>query len=399
MKIDKINPRHWLSLILFGMNTLAALAIRPFFHKRNGKNVVLYGHQLNGNLLAIHDYWRRKARTDFSMVFLTMDKNYQQQLLKEEVNSVLATRPNAFFLLLRADAIVSDHGLHVMSILLRWSSIKFFDVWHGISFDADPLPIQRRYDEVWVASPSHARRYVEMQGFDPDIVKVTGYARSDRLVRQEEDLRAIRRAFDLDGEGVGKIILFAPTWKQDSAERSVYPFGMDGQAFLQRLSAVAEQADATLVVRLHLNSAIDLGVSRQGRVVHRPSADYPDTEALLLISDILICDWSSIAFDYLLLDRPTLFLDVEPPFDKRGLALGPEYRYGRIIVSMNDLEHALRDDLHSPAAYHEQFGERAMSTRQAIYADYADGQAARRCIQRLCKRVESNAVSDDRRDH
>jgi len=42
----------------------------------------------------------------------------------------------------------------------------------------------------------------------------------------------------------------------------------------------------------------------------------------LLASDVLICDRSSIPFDHLLLDRPTLFRDLPAP-SRNGFSLRP----------------------------------------------------------------------------
>src|SRR5690606_21993965 len=115
--------------------------------------VVLYGHKLGGNLLAL----RRQAYADggWRMVFLTMDASYARELRKDGVEACIATRPACIALLARARAVVSDHGLHSMQWMPGRSSLKFFDVWHGIpfkGFDADDFRLQQRYDEVWVAS-------------------------------------------------------------------------------------------------------------------------------------------------------------------------------------------------------------------------------------------------------
>ena len=47
------------------------------------------------------------------------------------------------------------------------------------------------------------------------------------------------------------------------------------------------------------------------------------------MSDMLITDWSSIALDFLLLDRPTLFLDVPSSF-KLGIFKEEILRFGKI---------------------------------------------------------------------
>lgn len=389
MKIDKRKPSHWICLLLFGVHVACAIALRPFRRSRPTRRVVLYGHKLAGNLLAIYRYIKASAGSDIDAVFLTMDKRYHRELIASGVASVLATSLACQRLLRLADAVISDHGLHVMSPMLSLTHMKFFDVWHGIpfkGFDADDFRLQHRYDEIWVASPLLARMYVERYGFDADKVKVTGYARTDRLVRRDEDSLAIKHRFGLDGPDVGKIVLFAPTWKQDANRRSIFPFGLDERAFFEALSTLAQRTGSTFVMRAHLNSGV--GVSGAWpRIEHRPHTLFPDTEALLLISDILVCDWSSIAFDYLLLERPTIFLDVAAPFAK-GFSLGAEYRFGPVVSDVEQLLLAVRRYLHQPSEYQLAFGTRAAEVRQAVYGENADGTATSKCVTRLRQQLK-----------
>lgn len=388
MKIDKRNPVHWLCLALFGLNTLLAMALRPLLHRRRiPHTVALYGHKLSGNLLALYRHINAHAADAFLLVFLTMDKRYARLLKAQGVRVTLATRPEAMTLLIRAAAVISDHGLHAMSWLPGRCGIRFFDVWHGIpfkGFDADDFRVQHRYNETWVASPLLANIYVQRYGFDARKVKVTGYARTDRLVRAGADTGVIKRSLGLDRAGVGKIVLFAPTWKQDTQQRSIYPFGIDEQTFFKALAALATRTDSTFVMRAHLNSntAGNGNGDQWGRIVHRPYSAFPDTEALLLVSDILVCDWSSIAFDYLLLARPTVFLDVEPPFAK-GLTLDADYRFGAITDNLQGLLQLLERYLIDPERYKREFSNKCAEIRARVYADYADGNATERCVERL----------------
>lgn len=385
MKVDKRNPKHWGYLILFGCNVVLALLLRPFL-RQQPRRALLYGHKLNGNLLAMYRAMV-EASDPWNVAFLTMDPNYYRRLIETGQRAILAISPRALWWLCRSGAVVSDHGLHVLSPMVSLSSLKFFDVWHGIpfkGFDEVDFRLQHRYDEIWVASPLLARMYADRFGFPPGKVEITGYARTDRLILADKagtDTSTIKRRLGLDKPDAGKVVLFAPTWKQDASERSIFPFGVDEQTFFSGLSALATRFTCTFVVRAHLNSDNDGGGTWE-RIVQLPHADFPDTEELLLVSDVLVCDWSSIAFDYLLLDRPTLFLDVPAPFAK-GFSLGPEYRFGAIITNMCELDTRLGDYLHDPADYYARFGAAAARVRQTVYGAYADGQATARCIERL----------------
>lgn len=389
MKIDKKNYRHWIALIRFGLNVIAAILLRPLCRRRQEKVVILYGHRLAGNLKPIYQYMRSHAGFGIEMSYLTMDARYHHELVANGVSSVLATTSGARRLLARADALISDHGLHVIAPMQFLSDMKFFDVWHGIPFKGfDPADFgpQLRYDEVWVASPLMQELYVQRYGFEPTLVKATGYSRTDCLVRQDADIPNLKRRFGLDDPDIGRIVLFAPTWKQDAAKRSLFPFGLDEDQFFSQLSLLAQRTRSTFVMRTHMNSAASLQ-SHWDRIVQRPYVSYPDTEDLLLISDMLVCDWSSIAFDFLLLDRPTIFLDVEAPFAK-GFSLDPGYRFGAIAGSMAALLDLMETYLDDPAKYREAYAEKAKCIARCVYGGFADGRATERCIARLMQSLD-----------
>jgi CDP-glycerol glycerophosphotransferase len=95
-----------------------------------------------------------------------------------------------------------------------------------------------------------------------------------------------------------------------------------------------------------------------------------------------VCDWSSIAFDYLVLDRPTIFLDVEPPFAK-GFSLDASHRFGAVVGDMDALIGRLEQFLLEPDRYAGEFSIKAREIRSRVYDRYADGNATARCVQRL----------------
>lgn len=382
MKVDPRNPRHWLWLAASLAWVLITIVARPFRRRGARIRVVLYGHKLGGNLLAL--YRSLRASRDFDVAFLSLDPLYANSLAAAGESVVCSASWRCVRWLATADALVSDHGLHAFEPLLYLSDMKFFDTWHGIpfkGFDRRDFRVQRRYREIWVASDSQRDLWIRRFGFDPAIVEATGYPRTDRLVMRDGPLGPIRRELGLDQEGNGRVVLFAPTWRQDDVGRSVFPFGMDPTQFLGALSELAARCEATILLRTHLNSGLPAD-ALPARVLAVPYARYPDTEAILLATDVLVCDWSSIAFDFLLLSRPTIFLDVPAPFAK-GFSLDPSYRFGAIAGDMEQAMAWLEAFLRDPRAYDVEFGEKARRIRDAIYGDRADGMGTARCVERL----------------
>lgn len=385
MKIDKRRPAHWLYLLAFALQVLLGLLLRPFLNK---SAIVFYGHKLNGNLLALY-------RECPSATFLSMDRGYCRELKRQGICCQWACTFGATLLLARTRAIISDHGLHSLEVLLpayRKVGLKCFDVWHGIpfkGFDANDFRLQQRYDETWVASPLHHDLYVERYGFPPSQVAVTGYARTDVLIQPRQSTTEIRESFSLPRQGA--LILFAPTWAQDARGRNLFPFGHNEAEFLTALSTLAQRHQATVLLRTHLNSDAQT-VQGYPNILSMPSNLWPDTESILQVSDMLICDWSSIAFDYLLLDRPTFFLDVPAPF-RKGFSLGPEYRFGPVVGSLPELLEQLEKTLETSSDYWHEHAQKHQTIRQEVYGEWADGRATQRCLERLASLLDTTNES------
>ena len=353
---------------------------------RDSNQVVLYGHKLNGNLGAI--YRESLNYKELSLTYFTMDYAYYRQLKSEGVLVAWAGSPQALRLLVKAKALISDHGLHSLVLLLDYSSLKFIDVWHGIpfkGFDKHDLKVQRRYDEVWVVSEFMADLYENKFGFKRQKLKVVGYARTDLLINPGKISRAeLMREYDIPVTDK-KVILYAPTWKQDDAGRSLYPFDMVEAEFLRELSKMAEKHNCIFLTRMHLNAASKCSESF-ANVYTVPADKYPDTERLLLLSDILVYDWSSIAFDFLLLNRPAIYLDVPPPF-RKGFSLDGSYRYGEAVTDLAEFKAALAKAVETSEAGMPSINEHRKEIKTIVYERYADSLSSDRACQEISRIV------------
>jgi CDP-glycerol glycerophosphotransferase len=257
MKIEKGDPRHWLLLAQQYIYTLVAAAGRKFFKRPQKPIVVLYGHQLSGNLKALYDQWRQSHSSEFDCYFLSLDPEYSAQLHRQGLRVLQCNRLRDMLMVGRCDAIITDHGLHAMSSLLRLTDIKFIDVWHGIPFKGfvpEDFLVQHRYHEVWVSSPLLKDIYQRQFGFAPEKVIDTGYARADKLFRGDPPDNSYRGRASIPA--ANRLVLYAPTWQQDHQGHELFPFGESQESFIAALSEVCSEHSATLVIRSHLNARI-----------------------------------------------------------------------------------------------------------------------------------------------
>ncbi|MFI2783219.1 bifunctional glycosyltransferase/CDP-glycerol:glycerophosphate glycerophosphotransferase [Streptomyces sp. ALB3] len=181
-----------------------------------------------------------------------------------------------------------------------------------------------------------------------------------------------------------RVVLYAPTYRDHLAHA---PAGLPlGASPLYRwdpaldLSALARSLDGrtTVLVRRHPR----VTGSVPGHPALRDVSAHPDATELLLIADVLVTDYSGLAFGFAHTGRPMLFhtYDLEHYRDTvRGFCLDFEARApGPLLLTTREVAQALRDtpasaDLHAEA--YEGF--------RRDHCGPADGGAARRVVDRL----------------
>lgn len=382
MKIDKLNLKHWFYLVWIGIVSLMLIPLRSILKNSRRGVVILYGHKLHGNLYSIYDYFdQMPGNTPYECYFLTLDPFYYNQI-KENRNILLAQNLLHLTKVVSAECIVSDHGLHSFILLLKLTKMKFFDVWHGIpykGFIPSDFKAQHDYDEIWVSSRLLRDLYINEFGFDGDKVFVTGYGRTDIILKYQKEADIHRKKLGIPNNK--NIILFAPTWKQDSSSRNEIPFGLSSNQFLKELNDFSEHNDAFVLVRYHLNTS-ETDLHQFANMMFLPIATFPNSELVVGISDVLITDWSSIAFDMMVTDNPIVFLDVPAPF-QNGFSLPPDFRPGDKVKSMDALLRSLSEICHEREHYINRYQQEYNMVRDAVYDDTLDGKSAERYLKRL----------------
>jgi CDP-glycerol glycerophosphotransferase len=181
-------------------------------------------------------------------------------------------------------------------------------------------------------------------GFDGEILEF-GSPRNDLLRHPDRDARAARVRRRLGLPASQRVVLYAPTWRDDaliSAAGLGFPQHLDFHALARALGP-----DHVTLVRAHprMQEAIVAGDAGSGI---RDVTQYPDLAELLLIADVLITDYSSAMFDFAVTGRPMLFFTYDLDryrdrirgfsFDFEAEAPGPLLRTsGEVVDAMRDL--------------------------------------------------------------
>lgn len=153
-------------------------------------------------------------------------------------------------------------------------------------------------------------------------VPVTGEPRVDVLSAGEPSARRaaarslLMRVTDAPISDATRVVLYAPTWRDGEADPAV-PTGAQWEDLLE----VLERADARLLVRSHPLGAGDYSPPKAtDRVASLGSDRLADVTPALPGIDVLITDYSSLAFDAGLVPLPVVYLapDVDDYARRRG---------------------------------------------------------------------------------
>ncbi len=267
-------------------------------------------------------------------------------------------------------------------------------LWHGCGFKTrvNFVRCEKRYEYTMVISDLYAKIHQDIYGLRPDQVLVTGYAKDDWLFHPLED--ALER---LEIPEAGKYIFWLPTFRTARMNLAqLNEYDLKGQTGLplvdtyekfEELDWLLDSLNTVVIIKLHpFQNSEKIGQIRMRHIVLLDNDMLTDQDIqinqLLGHADGLISDYSSVAVDYMLLDRPIGFTlgDVEEYKMSRGFVFenlrewlpGVElYSFGRFCAFVKDVASGV--DL-------------TMEKRQAlrkIMHKYQDDQSSRRIVEAL----------------
>ena len=239
---------------------------------------------------------------------------------------------------------------------------------HSRAQAGEPVRIHPGYKRYTLAvTSSEAVRECYAQAFSLPLEKTAalGNPATDAFFDKEYRQRKIYELFKRFPEFKGKkIILFAPTYRGGRVEDASYDF--DRLNLKELRGALADEY--VFIIKWHPALYNNL---RSGRVKGPDISVYSgfaydlssfrEVNDLLFAADVLVTDYSSVIFDYALLDKPIIYFtyDLEEYEGKRGLYFPfEEYIYGEVVRESSALANAIkRGKMHEEkrAAFKEKF--------------------------------------------
>ena len=204
----------------------------------------------------------------------------------------------------------------------------------------------KKYTNVITSSEKINWCYSEAFGVPFKNIKATGVPRTDILFNSDRNkaLKAeFRRTFSIPEDK--KIVLFAPTYRSANQRDAFYDMDRinipklfeemgDEYVLTTKFHPAVYENNGSFVCEGYENFVIDVSHMR-------------NINDVLPVADILVTDFSSIIFDYWLLNKPIVFYteDMREYDDARGLYFDFEkYAYGPVVTSPEDLVAAIKKE-------------------------------------------------------
>lgn len=384
---------------LFGNTIQRARALDKLIFRRLPvkKNWVLFesfgGKSYSDNCKYIYEYMLKNYGNDYKYIWVMRDNS-----LSIPGNPIII-KPNAYkylYYLARAKYLVFNSRQPIW-YNKRKDSV-FIETWHGtplkkLVFDMEDVhsaslthkedfyKVSRKWDYLLSDNAFSTEVFEHAFLFDKEKIVESGYPRNDLLYADNADEIAKRVKDKLGIPQDKKVILYAPTWRDDEFySNGEYKFSLaiDIEKMKQRLGE-----EYVLLLRTHY-FVVDQVDSLCGDGFVYNGSRYQDVTELYLASDICVTDYSSVFFDYANLRRPILFFtyDLEKYreelhgfyIDMETEVPGPLLQTGEELIQaiehINDIEETYKER-------YNRFYDR--------FCGVDDGHAAERVVEKLIR--------------
>ena len=327
--------------------------------------IVDSGESFKGNL----DYIKREfeKRGAFEFNFFYKDKLSIGAFKELATSKFIFLNDNFFpmaFMNFKSESVVTQ----------LWHAPGAFKKFGGsVSSDEDRLmlsKISKNTDYLITSSKNIEDFYSEAFQISKDKIKPLGLPRADYYF-ENHNINDLKRDFfnkyGIDSDK--KIVLYAPTFRDKEKYNNVFNY-LDLDKFNESLGD-----EYILALRLHpkIKDFYSGNISTEGKYID--CSDYSSEQELLLISDILITDYSSIMIEFAMLNKPVVFFTYDFDsylnkergfyFDFKNTVPGP------IVYDSNQLIDIIKS---------KNFNEKKLSEFVITQFDEINGDASKRVV-------------------
>ncbi len=250
---------------------------------------------------------------------------------------------------------------------LNWVKVKrheqtFVNLWHGCGYKGEKTKNGKKnktkyFDICTVTGPKYVEAQAKMFETEKEKIIPTGYARTDWFITEKDNDVQFCESLKKNAKAT-RIVIWMPTFRQSTLARLDDSTGCgelglplaETQTDIARINELCRKRNILLIIKTHnLQKAYSIEDMSNVMCVDNNDLENMDVNlyGFLANTDSLITDYSSVAIDYMLLDKPIGYiLDDFDEYEKvRGWDLENvrDYMPGEHIFTLDDLERFLED--------------------------------------------------------
>lgn len=310
-----------------------------FFNRHSTQNKTTFVASFGSNIQEIIKELEQQLPTHEIVVLkanncrVNFHKNDREVFYFESKNIVQWIK--SIYHLATSSHIIVDNYYGFLAVTNFKENVTCVQVWHAAgaikqfgledltNHDRSPRALERfrkvydRFDHVIVGSDEMVNIYKKSFGLKEDRFVKTGIPRTDYFfndILKQQALNELEIDFPIIKDK--KVLFYAPTYRDNDLH------GSNLELDISRMYD-AFKYEYVLFLRLHPAVSGEFENKYPGFVYN--VSNHPSINKLLTIADILITDYSSIPFEFALLNRPMIFFayDLEDYAVKRGV--WPDY--------------------------------------------------------------------------
>lgn len=264
---------------------------------------------LISNLKLMYDYIDKK---EYKVMVYSKDKFKAGSIQK------LISLLTKIVMIAKSDIIFVDNYTPVLTSLNLSKKVELIQLWHaGVGFKSvgyarfgvkgSPHPYvssHRKYTGAVVDKEGLEKVYMEVFGCKKDIFISTGMPRLDGYLSEDRIKKVTEKLYNLNSDlKEKKVILFAPTYRGVGSSVAYYDYN---QLDLEKIYDYCISSNSLFVFKMHgfIKEPVEIDDKYKEVILDYSNMDIND---LIYISDVMITDYSSCAYEYSLFDRPLIF--------------------------------------------------------------------------------------------
>lgn len=277
------------------------------------------GNSFKGNPKYLYLYMiKNKEKTDSpNVIWITSNKKVYIDLKNNNLSVVFKFSLKSFFTVLKSEFIIIDQSTKDFSFLgTILGNFNIIQTWHGTPLKKIGLDSTKKNTNLFykvfdwilkkefknykmiISSSNEVSKRLK-KAFLNNKVLITGYPRNDIFYNQKLSCENLKNKLNLSK--YSKIISYLPTFRD--VETTIKPFSNKG---IIKLNEYLKKKNYLFLLKKHpfdknFQSFQDLSNIKDF------TKEIDDVQEILIYTDLLITDYSSVFFDYMLTNNPVIY--------------------------------------------------------------------------------------------